>query len=110
MPSLNHVHSYVHVGQLDRTLSRGEFLELWMKCDDPRCSSKNQIKLLEGKEVLCSHCHNNTLILTREALRRVKPRCLSCSHTKEARRVKKLREIMKMQGVNLDEVEEMRES
>ena len=80
-----------HVHEIERKYSPNH--KVFWTCTHPDCTfftyDRTQI---EGKRVICAVCHTNDLILTKESLRRAKPRCLECSNTAEAQKVKQMRE------------------
>jgi hypothetical protein len=80
MPSIRHVHTYVR-------LNKTQF-----KCDDPYCSHIQSKDRLFGKATRCSICKNTEFVLTREDLKRSKPRCINCSETKAAKNYRETRE------------------
>jgi len=84
MPSLNHTHTYV------KYKSRPGYY----RCDDPDCSHFAEKELVIGKNTHCTHC-GAIFILDRESAKRVLPRCLECSDTKEARQMRAARQIIK---------------
>lgn len=74
---INHTHTYVKLG-----IRFGN--RLFYKCDDPDCYHEADTNKILGKRSLCSICHQNVFILTKEDLRRARPRCPDCSKTKES--------------------------
>lgn len=87
MPAIAHIHTYV------KYKNRPGFY----RCEAPDCTHIIDKELLLGKLSLCSLC-GSQMILTREDLRRAKPRCLNCSETKKAKLHKKANEITKLLG------------
>jgi hypothetical protein len=73
MAGLKHIHSYV------RCPNRKNFY----KCDDPYCTHFVPRDLILGKACHCA-C-GAEFVLTREDLRRARPRCPNCSDTKVGR-------------------------
>ena len=71
MPSLNHIHTYVR-------LTKDVF-----RCADKHCYHTAKKTILVGKATLCNEC-GEEFVLTREDLRRSRPRCMKCSKTKKA--------------------------
>lgn len=71
-------------------------------CADPDCMRRDYKKFLKGKRSRCSEdgCENE-IILTPEALRRARPKCLLHQDTQEAQVVKKRMEILKGLGVDI---------
>ena len=78
MPTLTHVHTYIKYKP-----NKWNKHDLY-RCDDPHCTHFDEKSAILGKATLCNQC-GVEFILTRESLRRIKPRCLKCSNTKEAR-------------------------
>ena|SRR5215469_6979605 len=74
MPIIKHLHTY----------RRHKTRPGYMMCIDPYCTHIIKMQLLEGKAALCNKCHGE-MIISQEDLRRVRPVCLDCSNTKEAR-------------------------
>ena len=96
MPSLTkkengtrHIHTYVKRRQTDKQV----------RCDDPRCTHFTTVYLALGKESICSQCRSEVFILDRESLKRARPRCLKCSATKEAQRVKRNKQVLAELGL-----------
>ena len=73
---LDHVHIFVRW--------RKAFGEWQYKCADPDCYEVKPLSLILGKRSRCAVCRQTEMILTREDLRRAKPRCKDCSNTKQA--------------------------
>lgn len=73
MASLNHVHTYV------------KYSKTQMKCDDPYCTHLQLKDRLLGKITRCSVCKRNEFVLTKQDLKRVRPRCIECSETRAAK-------------------------
>ena len=86
MPSLNHTHTYVRW----KTTKLGV---TYYRCNHPNCTHFIDRELIIGKTSLCSSC-GEQFILSREDLRRAKPRCMSCANTKEARTIRMARDLM----------------
>lgn len=93
-----HIHSYIRMNKK------------FMKCDHPQCHHYLRTELLKNKESLCPVCHEETLILTREALRRAKPRCIKCSETKIAKTIRERARILKGLGFDIEAIESVKES
>jgi hypothetical protein len=72
MPVLKHTHTYI----------RHETRKKYMRCFSPHCTHVIEAAILRGKASLCTIC-GDEFVLTREDLRRAKPRCPKCSMTKE---------------------------
>lgn len=89
MPAIAHIHTYVKYKNRPG----------YFRCEAPNCTHIIDKELLEGKLNLCSFCGAQT-ILTREDLRRVRPRCLNCSETKKAKLHKKAQELTKHLGTD----------
>lgn len=83
MPALKHVHTYVRLKSRPNTF----------KCDDPYCTHFERREMVLGKASLCNDC-GKEFILDREALRRVKPRCLECSDTKAGQELRNSKKVM----------------
>jgi len=54
------------------------------RCNDPYCNYVHEVSFLEGKASLCTKC-GAEFILTKEDLKRSRPRCINCSNTQAAR-------------------------
>ena len=83
---LDHIHTYVRW--------KVAFGELQYRCANPDCLHTAPVSLIEGKRSICSKCGLNELILSKEDLRRVKPMCVECSNTKEAKSKKRFKNIV----------------
>lgn len=81
---LEHIHAYIKWAE-----KKG-----WYKCADPLCHSFIQRSLIKGKEVMCSHCFRNKLVLDNYNLRRSRPACMDCSNTKEAQLRRRAKETL----------------
>lgn len=81
---LKHTHQLKRVKQTVR-----DGVPYLYQCADPHCTYRDEKKFLEGKASLCNNCRAE-IILTREDLRRSKPLCMNCSHTKEAKAAREL--------------------
>lgn len=81
MPSLNHIHTYVR------------FTKDVYRCSDKHCYHTAKKSILVGKATLCTEC-GQEFVLTREDLRRARPRCLACSKTKKALEVQNATGLM----------------
>lgn len=86
MASIDHTHIYVYYKII------GD--EEHYKCDDPHCTHFAPVSLIVDKASICSLCRQRELILTKETLRRVRPRCIECSETKEAKTFRRNRDFM----------------
>ena len=86
MPSLDHTHTYIRW----KTTKLGV---TYYRCNHANCTHFIDKDLIVGKTTLCSNC-GDQFILSHEDLRRAKPRCLSCSNTKEAKTIRMARSIM----------------
>lgn len=98
MPSLDHTHIY----KKWKKLPSGE--QLW-KCNHQRCTHFIEEGLIEGKISICNICKQNELLMSKENLRRVEPRCVDCSNTAEGRRKRKLQALI-AESLGLDSVVE----
>ena len=83
MASLKHIHTYVKYKR------RPGFF----RCTDSLCTHSAHKEVVEGKQSLCFFC-GSVFILTKEDLRRAKPRCFNCSNTAKALAVKKASNLM----------------
>jgi ssDNA-binding Zn-finger/Zn-ribbon topoisomerase 1 len=63
------------------------------KCADPDCFETIEGALLEGKRTLCPQCHETSFILTKDLMRRVKPKCINCRDTKDAVQQRRFAEL-----------------
>jgi hypothetical protein len=72
MPAINHTHTYVR------------YTDRFYRCAAPKCTHYIDKNVLVNKMSLCNLC-GNEFMLTRNDLRRVKPRCAACSNTKTAK-------------------------
>lgn len=86
MPSLDHTHTYVRW----KTTKLGV---TYFRCNHANCTHFIDKELIVGKTTLCSNC-GGQFILSRDDLRRAKPKCLDCSNTKEAKISRAARELM----------------
>jgi hypothetical protein len=68
--------------------------EMVFKCDDPDCEYTRTISFLIGKRSTCGVCKENTLILTVDDLKMVRPRCEKCSNRKEAAQTRELESVL----------------
>lgn len=82
MPVVNHVHTYV------KYKGRPGFY----RCDAPDCTHFIDKESILGKYSLCTEC-GSQMILTKDDLRRARPKCFNCSNTKEAIRKRKAMEF-----------------
>lgn len=81
--TLQHLHTYV----LYKDRSGKAFNDRWYRCGHPECTHFAPIEMVLNKKATCSNC-GCEYILTREAARRVYPRCLDCGNTKEGKLAK----------------------
>ena len=89
MPSLKHIHTYVRFKQ-----KSGKTLKTWWwRCENSLCTHFAPYEMVVGKKTLCTNC-GSEMILTSEDMRRIRPRCLACSNTKEAAMQKRLASIL----------------
>lgn len=89
MPVLNHVHCYIkYKGKL------GLF-----RCNSPDCTHFTEKEAILGKLSLCTEC-GTAFILSRDDLRRARPKCLSCSNTKKGKAFRKAQELTKHLGTD----------
>jgi hypothetical protein len=82
MPSIDHVHLYVKYKKRPG----------YFRCAAPNCTHIADKEFLEGKHSTCNLC-GAVMTLSKEDLRRAKPRCIECSNTKKAKDLKKLQEL-----------------
>jgi hypothetical protein len=87
MPAIKHVHTYI----------RYKARPNWYRCAAPNCTHHIDKEVLLGKLSLCNSC-GAEMILSREDLRRAKPKCLNCSDTKKAKLHQKAQELTKYLG------------
>ena len=64
--------------------------QIFYRCSHGECWFRAPKSEMLGKKTLCVICQKNEFTLSREDLKRAKPRCLDCSNTKEAREKKQL--------------------
>lgn len=85
--------------------------EGYFRCTGATCYSIQPRDILIGKENACPFC-GKTFLLSREDLRRAKPRCQDCSQTKEAKTYQKAQEVMRnlLEGVDINKEGEDDES
>ncbi len=74
MPSLKHIHTYAQI--------RGR--PGYFKCLHPECSHYTTRELVLEKKSICTAC-GQEFILNYENTKMVRPRCLMCRTTKEAK-------------------------
>ena len=86
MPSLRHVHTYAQY--------KGR--KGYWKCIHPECSHFAPKELVVGKKACCTQC-NGEFILNYENMQMVRPRCLNCRDTKEAKAYKLGKAILSQQ-------------
>lgn len=91
---INHIHTYVRVSA-----------KQW-KCADPHCSHFTTAERVKEKASLCAVCKSREIILTRDKMRRAKPRCLECSNSREAIEFRKTRKNLESIGIT-NEVQPM---
>lgn len=87
MPVLNHIHSYI------KFKKRPGFF----RCNSPDCTHFIERDAILNKLSLCTSC-GNQMILTREDLRRAKPKCLDCANTKKAKAHRKAQDLTRYLG------------
>ena len=97
----SHTHSFV--------FWKNNFGERTFRCIHPECYKILPVSLLIGKLNECCLCHQIKFTLTKEDLRRVKPRCENCSNTKEAKRKRVIKEFLEATAVPepAEEVEDL---
>lgn len=81
-----HIHQYVRKKEKD---SKGR---TYFRCFDKLCYHTALRSDLIGKACICSFC-GMEFILTAEALRRAKPRCLACTNSDQGRLQKRVQEL-----------------
>jgi len=86
MPNLDeatHIHEF---NRIPFYVKHGiNFRREWRwKCQNPDCNAIWKRFQVKDKRSVCSVCHENTLILDNDALKRAKPRCTNCSMTRES--------------------------
>lgn len=89
MPSVNHTHMYV----------RYKTRPGYYRCDLPDCTHVLDKEAVQGKQSLCTVCHEK-MILTREDVRRARPRCINCSDTKKGRTFRRAQELTRYLGTD----------
>lgn len=87
MPTLNHVHTYIR-------RSKSTY-----KCDHADCTHFARKEDILGKRSMCSVCLVKPIILDSEALRRVRPRCIDCSETTEAKNIRETKKVLEELGI-----------
>lgn len=87
MPALEHIHTYV---RRNRTQYR---------CAHPDCTHYMLKSDLLGKRTVCGVCNTITFMLSRSDLRRAVPRCIDCSNTLEAKKLKEKKLILEELGI-----------
>jgi hypothetical protein len=87
MPTINHTHTYI------RLKNKPGFY----RCNSPDCTHHANKDVILGKLSLCTDCQQ-PMILTREDLRRARPKCLNCSDTKKAKHWRKAQELTRYLG------------
>jgi hypothetical protein len=90
MPVINHIHTYVKY-----KTRPGYFM-----CSAPDCTHFLDKERVNGKLSLCTEC-GSQFILSREDLKRVRPKCLNCSNTKKARSYQKAQQLTQYLGTDL---------
>jgi hypothetical protein len=77
VPSLNHIHTYgAYKGR-----------PKCMRCYDPSCTHFIDREVALGKWTRCHSC-GAEFVLSREDMRRVKPKCVKCSDTAHGKRAR----------------------
>lgn len=71
---MKHTHTFV----------KHETRKGYYRCNDPHCTSFFERSFIVGKASKCLDC-GSEFILSREDLKRARPKCLKCSNTKEAK-------------------------
>lgn len=74
MPKLNHIHTYVQF--------KGR--PGYWKCIHPECTHYTERELVLEKKSICTSC-GGEFILNYENTKMVRPRCLLCRNTKQAK-------------------------
>lgn len=87
MPVANHIHTYVKYKS-----KPGYF-----KCDAPDCTHWVDKELIVNKLSLCTLC-GSQFQLTRDDLRRSRPRCINCSNTKKSQAARKVFDLTRELG------------
>lgn len=83
MKALDHLHIFER-WQIKPGQPRKAFGEMQYRCTHPDCYCVKPVSLLLGKKAICALCKEREVILDRDQLKRVQPRCPRCSQTKEA--------------------------
>lgn len=94
MASLNHIHTYIR-----KSSNKNMY-----RCNSPDCTHFTDKESILGKLSLCTSC-GDTIILSREDLRRAKPKCLACSDTKKGKAFRKAQELTRYLGLEPTELE-----
>ncbi len=89
MPTMNHVHTYV----------RYKARPGYYRCDAPDCTHFLDKENVQGKLSRCTVC-GDQMILSREDLRRARPKCMNCSNTKTAKMHRKAQELTRYLGTD----------
>lgn len=89
MPVINHIHTYVKY--------KGK--PGYFKCDAQDCTHWVDKELIVGKLSLCTQCHSQ-FQLTRDDLRRSRPRCINCSDTQKAKDARKAFDLTRELGTS----------
>lgn len=82
MPGLKHTHTYVQYKKLPG----------YWRCAAKGCTHYIDKERMLGRLTRCNSC-GAEFELSEEDLRRVKPKCIDCANTKEAKMQRKVREI-----------------
>lgn len=89
MPTINHVHKYV----------RFKGKPGYYKCDSFDCTFYIERELIVNKLTRCSKCED-VFVLTREDLKRARPKCSNCSKSKKAKEDRLLQDLTRDLGTS----------
>ncbi len=96
MPSIEHLHSWVRYKERSGPLLK----DYWFRCDHPECTAVQPAALVLGKKAACSACGAEYILAREQGRRQVRPKCLNCADTKEARMFRKAQaSVAKILGV-----------
>lgn len=91
MASQNHIHTYVKYKKKPG----------YYRCAAPDCTHYTDKESVRGKQSRCNLC-GEVFILTAEDLQRVRPRCVKCSDTSEAAKLKRVTGVVEDIFKNID--------
>lgn len=96
----HHLHIYERLRGKGGTKTR-------YKCMDPDCSHTNFADIIIGKRVRCSICKEAELIVKPDDIRRKHFRCIECSQTAAAQKIRSRKEYVSslLSGLQFGELE-----